>query len=236
MANFLKRLIVVQVPAHRLRKERRNLMIFASAAAVLGVLHLVQALAQVGPIPVAAAEAAPGAEGVPAGETPGSTGTPVTAPAADQPPAPDPKQQRIARHLAKRYLVSAEAIETVVAAAHRAAARHRLDPLLILAVVAVESRFNPIAESGAGAKGLMQVIPRFHLEKLEEHGGEKAVLDPQANVLVGAAILREYLNRTGDLTAALQLYNGSPQDADLRYSRKVMSERQRLNRLVSQSA
>lgn len=231
MANFLKRLIVVQVPAHRLRKERRNLLFFASAAAVLSLTLLVQSLAQVGPISLASAGSEDGAEAAPVvAAGPSSEANPL--PEAIK--TPDPGQQRIARHLAKRYLVSAEAVETVVAAAHQAANRHRLDPLLILAVVAVESRFNPIAESGAGAKGLMQVIPRFHLDKLEEHGGEKAVLDPATNVLVGAAILREYLNRTGEMSAALQMYNGALNDADRRYSRKVLSEHQRLNRLVSQ--
>jgi len=232
MANFLKRLIVVQVPAHRLRKERRNLLFFASAAAVLGLTLLVQSLAQMGPISLASAGSEDGVEAASAAAAEELSSE------ANQPTeaieSPDPGQQRIARHLGKRYLVSAEAVETVVAAAHQAANRHRLDPLLILAVVAVESRFNPIAESGAGAKGLMQVIPRFHLDKLEEHGGEKAVLDPATNVLVGAAILREYLNRTGDMSAALQMYNGALNDADRRYSRKVLSEHQRLNRLVSQ--
>jgi len=233
MANFLKRFIEVQVPAHRLRKERRNLMYFASTAAVLGMVLLFQSLGQFGPTALASAGAEEVAEAS-ATASPPLQASPEAADRSETRAVSDPRQQRIARHLAKRFLVSAEAVETVVAAAQEAATRHRLDPLLILAVVAVESRFNPIAESGAGAKGLMQVIPKYHLEKLEEHGGEEAVLDPETNVLVGAAILREYLNRTGDLTAALQMYNGSRDDANLRYSRKVMSEHQRLNRLALQ--
>ena len=78
-----------------------------------------------------------------------------------------------------------------------------LDPLLVLAVIAVESRFNPIAESGMGAKGLMQIIPRFHLDKLRAAGGEDAVFDPESNILVGARILQEYVYRTGTLDAGL---------------------------------
>lgn len=230
MANFLKRLIVVQVPAHRLRRERRNLMYFASAAAALSLLLLFQSLPETGPISPATASVD--------GDLAASSGEGASAAVAGKaaaPEVPDPRQQAIVRHLAKRYLVSPDAVETVMDTAHRAASQYRLDPLLILAVVAVESRFNPVAESGAGAKGLMQVIPKYHPEKVEAYGGEKALLDPQTNVLVGAAILREYLNRTGDLTSALQMYNGSRDDANLRYSRKVLSEHQRLNRLVAQS-
>lgn len=230
MANFLKRLIVVQVPAHRLRKERRNLMFFASAAAVLSLLLAAQSLAELGPISLATASADEDAAATPAAEPPAEASAPAIAPGP-----PDPRQQVIVRHLAKRYLVSPDAVETVLDTAHRAASQYRLDPLLILAVVAVESRFNPVAQSGAGAKGLMQVIPKYHPEKVEAHGGEKALLDPQTNVLVGAAILRDYLNRTGDLASALQMYNGSRDDANLRYSRKVLSEHQRLNRLMAQS-
>ena len=75
--------------------------------------------------------------------------------------------------------------------AHDAADEWDLDPLLVLAVISVESRFDPAARSGYGATGLMQVVPRFHREKLAEHGGDKALLDPRVNVQVGTQILKE---------------------------------------------
>ena len=64
--------------------------------------------------------------------------------------------------------------------------------------MAIESRYNPVAESVMGAKGLMQVIPKYHPEKLFDHGGEQALLEPEVNILVGAQILREYHRRFGD--------------------------------------
>ena len=69
--------------------------------------------------------------------------------------------------------------------------------LVVLAVAATESGYNPIAESVVGAKGLMQVIPKFHPEKLAPQGGEVALFEPEVNIRVGAQILHEYLRRFG---------------------------------------
>jgi soluble lytic murein transglycosylase-like protein len=120
----------------------------------------------------------------------------------------------------------------VVATAHRAAREVGLDPLLVLAVISVESRFNPIAESVMGAKGLMQIIPRYHLAKLKQYGGEDAVLDPESNIQVGTQILQEYVYRTGTLEAGLQSYNGAARDGSAQYAQRVMAERERLEGVV----
>ena len=108
----------------------------------------------------------------------------------------DPGHRVLSKFVAKRYLVSPEVAHDFVSIAYKAAQRTGLDPLLIVAVIAVESRFNPIAESPVGAKGLMQIIPKYHGDKLSAYGGERAVLDPETNIMVGAQILKEYLQRT----------------------------------------
>jgi soluble lytic murein transglycosylase-like protein len=123
-----------------------------------------------------------------------------------------------------------------VGAAHEAGREVGLDPLLILAVMAVESRFNPVAESLVGAKGLMQVVPRHHQDKLMEHGGEEAVLDPVTNIALGARILKEYIRRTGSLEAGLQFYNGALADPSSQYAQKVFAEKERLLQAVRQFA
>ena len=144
----------------------------------------------------------------------------------------DPKHRAAADYLARKYRVAREVAERFVGTAFSAGQRIGVDPLLILAVMAIESRFNPIAESDMGAKGLMQVIPKFHLEKLAEFGGESSVLEPQTNIVVGTQILREYIRRTGSVESGLQLYAGAADDQTAQYAQKVMAEKQRFEQAV----
>jgi len=140
----------------------------------------------------------------------------------------DPAQRVLVEYLAKRFLIATQATARMVETAHRAAGRVGLDPLLVLAVISIESRFNPIAESGMGAKGLMQIIPKYHRARLSEYGGEAAIFDPESNIRVGTEILRDYVQRAGTLEAGLQFYNGAMRDSSAQYAQRVMAERARL--------
>ena len=143
-------------------------------------------------------------------------------------PVPDPAQIALTKYLSRRFLIAAEAAERMVDASYRAAREVGLDPLVVLAVISVESRFNPIAESVMGAKGLMQIIPKYHRDKLAEQGGEASLWEPETNILVGTQILQEYVYRRGSLEAGLQYYNGAFSDSTAQYAQKVMAERERL--------
>lgn len=134
-------------------------------------------------------------------------------------------------YLSRKYRVAASAIEPIVLAALAAGERADLDPMLIVAVMAIESGFNPIAESPMGAQGLMQVIPRFHQDKLDAVSGS-SLLDPIANIHVGALVLKEYIRLTGSLEAGLQQYAGAASDGDALYAAKVLAERQRIESAV----
>ena len=148
----------------------------------------------------------------------------------------NPSQQKLAEHLSRRYRVAPEMVQGMVGDAYSVGAQMGIDPLLILAVVAVESRFNPIAESGFGAKGLMQVVPRFHLDKLADHGGAEAVLDARINIAVGTRILKEYIGNTGSLESGLQMYAGASDDESFGYAQKVLTERNRLQGILAGDA
>jgi soluble lytic murein transglycosylase-like protein len=150
----------------------------------------------------------------------------ASAPAAESPL--EREQRVVTEYIAKRYRVSDQAVAGFVSLAYDAGAQYSVDPLLILAVMAIESRYNPVAESSMGARGLMQVIPKYHLEKLMDHGGEQALLDPEVNIAVGAQILREYSRRFGDVEGALQMYAGALDEPTSQYANKVLAERARL--------
>jgi hypothetical protein len=141
------------------------------------------------------------------------------------------EQRAVTEYIARRYRVADTAASVFVAAAYRAGEQYNVDPLLVLAVMAVESRYNPVAESSVGARGLMQVMPKFHQDKLAAHGGEPALLEPEVNILVGTRILREYQRRLGDTEAALQMYAGALDEPTAQYSAKVFAEKARLDAL-----
>jgi hypothetical protein len=143
------------------------------------------------------------------------------------------EQRALTDFISRRYRVANDAIAGFVATAYRAGLEAKVDPLLILAVMAIESRYNPVAESHMGARGLMQIIPKFHLEKLVDHGGESALLDPEVNIQVGARILREYTRRFGDVETGLQMYAGAFDQPTSQYSAKVLAERARLEQMVA---
>jgi soluble lytic murein transglycosylase-like protein len=138
------------------------------------------------------------------------------------------EQRALAEFIAQRWRIAETAATNFVAIAYRAGKRYSVDPVLILSVMAIESRYNPVAESVVGAKGLMQIMPKYHLDKLLDHGGEEALLDPEVNIHVGAQILREYYRRLGDQQAALQMYAGAFHEPSSRYAAKVFDERMRL--------
>jgi len=138
------------------------------------------------------------------------------------------EQALVATYLARRYRVAQEPVGELVKAAFDTGREVGLDPLLLLAVMAIESGFNPYAESGVGAQGLMQVMAKVHSDKLRYFGGEGAALDPLANIKVGALILKDCIARGGSLPVGLRMYNGSTSSDDGGYGAKVMAERGRL--------
>lgn len=143
------------------------------------------------------------------------------------------QQQFVTSWLSKRYRVANDAANLLVSTAYATAHDIKLDPLLILAVMAIESGLNPFAESPVGAKGLMQVMAQIHHAKFQKLGGVQAALNPVANIRVGASILKDYVNRGGSVEAGLKTYVGAGAfDNDAGYGSKVMAEYRRLKQVA----
>ena len=148
---------------------------------------------------------------------------------AADPSALPPEQANVALWIARKYRVAPEPLAALVAEAYEVGRINRIDPTLILAVMAVESGFNPFAQSSAGAQGLMQVMPEIHAGKYALFGGAYAAFDPKTNLRVGARVLKEFIDRTGSVQGGLKHYVGAANlPGDGNYTDKVMAEYARM--------
>ena len=145
-------------------------------------------------------------------------------------PAKLPVQQAaVASWLSKKYSVAPEPLGVLVAQAFEIGHKVKLDPTLILAIMAIESGFNPFAQSPVGAQGLMQVMTRVHHDKYESFGGKLAAFDPITNLQVGVKVLQDCISRAGSIEGGLKYYVGAANlESDGGYAAKVMAEYARL--------
>lgn len=148
--------------------------------------------------------------------------------------AVDPKeltrqQAAVTQYLARRYRVAPEAVGRLVKESWEVGQRARVEPTLILAIIAIESSFNPFAQSAVGAQGLMQVMTRVHDDKYEAFGGNLAAFDPITNLRVGVQVLKECIQRGGSVEDGLRRYVGAANlPDDTGYPARVLAEQQLL--------
>ncbi len=144
------------------------------------------------------------------------------------------QQAALAKWISRRYNVALEPIGRLVQEAWSVGQSVGLDPTLILAVAAIESRFNPFAQSAMGAQGLMQVMTRVHGDKYEAFGGSHAAFDPISNLKVGVQVPRECIRRAGGLEAGLRWYVGAANSGDDGgYIGKVLAEQNHMKRVAA---
>ena len=135
------------------------------------------------------------------------------------------KMQKLAIHIAKTYNVNLKLSEDIVFHSYINAHKNDLEPLLIVSLIGVESTFNPESKSSYGAIGLTQVVPRFHQAKINSLSQEQDLWNVKDNIKVGTSILKEYLIKArGDLRKALQMYNGTLEDEEFKYSNKIFTK------------
>ncbi|RVT88019.1 lytic transglycosylase domain-containing protein [Inhella crocodyli] len=144
------------------------------------------------------------------------------------------QQRQVAQWLSRKYKVAPEAMNRLVLEAWEAGRLARVEPTLVLAVMAVESGFNPFAQSPVGAQGLMQVMTHVHDDKYEAFGGQRAALDPVTNLRVGVQVLRECIQRAGGVAEGLRYYVGAANMADDGgYAAKVLFEADQLKAVLA---
>lgn len=162
--------------------------------------------------------------------------------AAERATAADPRdlttqQAAVATWIARRYKVAPEPIGRLVQEAWEVGSSAKLEPTLILAIMAVESSFNPFAQSSVGAQGLMQVMTRVHDKKYEPFGGSFAAFDPVSNLRVGVQVLKECIQRAGNLYDGLRHYVGAANlPTDGGYASKVLGEHAHLVKVAAGKA
>ncbi len=144
------------------------------------------------------------------------------------------QQSAVAFWIARRYSVAPEPISRLVQEAWVLGKRADLEPTVLLAVMAVESGFNPFAQSHVGAQGLMQVMTRIHHDKYEIFGGQNAAFDPVTNLRVGVQVLQDCIRRAGSLAGGLKYYVGAANMADDGgYATKVLAEAEYLKQVAA---
>jgi len=138
-------------------------------------------------------------------------------------------QRAVADFFEKKYSLDRSKIEEYVSNTILIAKEVNIDPVLLLAVISVESNFNPNTKSHAGAEGLMQVMTSVHRDKYALYGGTQEAVKPEVNIRVGAYILKYLIATAGSLRNGLKFYvSAANAEDDGGYADKVMAERNRL--------
>jgi len=150
---------------------------------------------------------------------------------------PVQNQRAVAEFFEKKYGLDKSKIEEYVSNAVLISREVKIDPVLLLAVMSVESNFNPMTKSEAGAEGLMQVMTNVHKEKYAPYGGVAGAVKPEVNIRIGAYILKYLIATSGSLRNGLKFYVGAGNaDNDGGYADKVMAERNRIIELCKSSS
>lgn len=136
--------------------------------------------------------------------------------------------QGLRSYLARKYRIASSVAGALVRTAFMVGKERQVDPQLLLAVIAIESRYNPFVESSVGAQGLMQIMGRVHRDKLQAHGGPSAIFNPVVNIRLGAQILSDCIRRRGSVEGGLACYVGASGPGDGGYGAKVLAERRRI--------
>lgn len=144
------------------------------------------------------------------------------------------KMIALAEHISDEHDIEYKKAQKIIDTTFLEAERANIEPILMLSVIGVESKYKQFAKSKMGAVGLVQVMPNYHRTKINEL--KKDNLDMwsvEGNIKLGVTIMKEYINlANGDIQRALQMYNGSTRDSRLTYSKKVFNQMENLDKAL----
>ena len=146
-------------------------------------------------------------------------------------------QIAVTHWLSRKYKISPEPLAALVTEAWVLGERSQIAPTLILAVIAIESRFNPFASGRQGGMGLMQIEPEAHSNALSAFGGRLAAFDPLTNLRVGTLYLQDLIQSSGTLEDALRQYGlASGQAHGNQYVGRVLNEQKLLDSIANHAS
>lgn len=124
-----------------------------------------------------------------------------------------------------------DAVE-IVKVAIKWSGEYGIDPATIISIIAKESGFDKHAISQSAALGLMQVLPKWHIDKIKAaktEVGSPELFDIDANIYIGTRIYYDCRKKTKSLEKALVCYNGG---GDPNYAKSVMNIRKQVKELI----
>ncbi|WP_066459582.1 lytic transglycosylase domain-containing protein [Castellaniella caeni] len=131
-------------------------------------------------------------------------------------------------YLSRKYRIASSVAGALARTTFAIGKEFNVDPQLLLAVIAIESRYNPFVESAVGAQGLMQIMGTVHRDKLRASGGPASIFNPVVNIRIGTQILADCIRRRGSIEGGLACYVGASGPSDGGYGASVLAERRRI--------
>lgn len=145
---------------------------------------------------------------------------PMLKPSTGGPALDSTKISKLSNHISLKYRIKPSLAKVIIRAAYQQAKSKKVDPYVVIGIIAAESSFNPQAQHvSSKATGLMQIMPNLHKKLIQQHGGYWALQVPEYNISMGTAILKMFYNiENQDYYRALHRYSGGHKG----YSTKVL--------------
>lgn len=142
------------------------------------------------------------------------------------------QKQNVIQYIHNKYRINYNDAEKIVEQAYIHGNKHNIEPSLIIGIIEHESAFKKNIVSKANAVGLMQIVPKYHRQRIANitNKNNQTIQHIETNIELGTNILKDYINRYSNIGRALQAYNGSHNSN--RYSRVVFRKQNNIENIM----